>query len=209
MTHIRIADRLIGKFPFLDDPSFVVGSIAPDCGKINPDGVSYVPEKDVTHFGRYREGRDYQRLLSLINSDNYRFFLGYYAHILTDDLWITNILLPKKAQYLREFPDFYHFIMTQRANWFTLDKEYILMNPDDHAYGMLYKTERFDNVYLSFQSKDAFTEHIAKVKNHYDDFCVSEDIPKYLTAHELEGFISYAVPIVADKINQCRNIYSD
>ena len=48
IVHLRIADKLLERFPF-DEASFVVGSIAPDCGRQNPDGLTYTPSKAVSH----------------------------------------------------------------------------------------------------------------------------------------------------------------
>ena len=202
MTHIRIADELMKKYPRLYSKEFVIGSIAPDCGKINPDGVSYVPENDITHFGRYREGRDYGRLISLMNKDNARFFLGYYTHILTDDIWIANVLLPKKAVFLPEFEDFYHFIMAQRENWFILDREYIRDHPDNEAYRLFEETEEMENIYLDFQPSDALTGHIEKVKAQYASPIPEDYDKKYMSEDELSRFIEIALPQIYVKLGK-------
>ncbi|MBQ8497861.1 MAG: hypothetical protein IJ489_10475 [Clostridia bacterium] len=55
ITHTIIADLLFERYSDLDERSFCVGNIAPDCNIPNADWTSFVPSREVTHF---MDGKD-------------------------------------------------------------------------------------------------------------------------------------------------------
>ena len=93
ITHTIIADDLLRRLPALDARGFCIGSIAPDCNIENADWTAFTPPREVTHFMRgkskltadcegfwaeYVEGRRFA------SAEEYAFFCGYYAHLITD-----------------------------------------------------------------------------------------------------------------------------
>lgn len=50
VNHFRVADRLIDKLDNIDVAYFVVGTIAPDCGKLDKLHGIYKPYTGITHF---------------------------------------------------------------------------------------------------------------------------------------------------------------
>ncbi len=98
VTHLMIADAIMDAFPALNRRGFCVGSIAPDCNVENEDWTAFTPSREVTHwmsgerkqisdcnkfYETYLEGKGQQEE----QEEKYAFFLGYYAHLLSDVLF--------------------------------------------------------------------------------------------------------------------------
>ena len=43
ITHLRIADALLKDWDSMEKQSFLIGSVAPDSGKLNSDNYTYTP----------------------------------------------------------------------------------------------------------------------------------------------------------------------
>lgn len=91
-----IADNLLGRFPQMDNNGFCVGNIAPDCNVENEDWTAFTPPREVTHWmgGARKSEADCERFWEymiegrMFGSEEQRsFFLGYYAHLVTDALF--------------------------------------------------------------------------------------------------------------------------
>ena len=50
ITHMRVAARFMQMHQGLNNRDFLAGNIAPDGGVPNPDGITFTPDKAVTHF---------------------------------------------------------------------------------------------------------------------------------------------------------------
>ena len=100
LTHMILADRLLHRDLPLDARGFCIGSIAPDCNVENEDWTEFTPPRQVTHWmtgadksladheSFYRQhvvGRIYPSL------EERSFWLGYYAHLVTDARYQTFI----------------------------------------------------------------------------------------------------------------------
>lgn len=88
--HLVIANQIAEKLAITDKTSFLIGGIAPDA----------VAPKDLSHFytgevSDYSRSIDFQGLLhkysALIHTD---FVLGYYSHLIADDIWLKGFYLP-------------------------------------------------------------------------------------------------------------------
>lgn len=93
VTHLRVADEVIRKTPFLCRHEFFVGNIAPDCNIENEDWTRFTPSREVTHWmGNERKtAADCDRFLheyierkEKLDVKEEAFLLGYYAHLITD-----------------------------------------------------------------------------------------------------------------------------
>jgi hypothetical protein len=106
-VHLRIAQKFIDSFPFLDKKEFIAGSLAPDCGyKVSER--TFNPPPKVTHFSKtgMKNDCDYKEfankyLLRAKNNKEHSFYLGYYTHLLTDILWSFIIYVPTYDMYIR------------------------------------------------------------------------------------------------------------
>lgn len=90
IMHLVIANQMANEDFITDKKSFLLGGIAPDA----------VSPKELSHFF-VGEGSDYSRSIEY-NSffEKYRasnqkdYILGYYTHLIADDLWLKGFYLP-------------------------------------------------------------------------------------------------------------------
>ena len=95
MVHLRVAEQMLEVFPRLERQEFIVGNIAPDSGVPNEDWSVFTPDTNTSHFktdgeidipkflNKYMTGEKWAAYGEKAKS----FFLGYYVHLLTDELW--------------------------------------------------------------------------------------------------------------------------
>ncbi|TMU87622.1 hydrolase [Bacillus sp. BHET2] len=89
VMHSIIAYRLAQHFELEDRASFVMGGIAPDA--VNDKELTHYYYGDVQDFTR---GIDPERFLrSQTNPKLSPFILGYYTHLVADDLWLKGFYL--------------------------------------------------------------------------------------------------------------------
>lgn len=138
--HLRVAEKLLGALPELDETAFAFGNLAPDSGIPNADWSAFDPPKTVTHFLRRGEGeanihdltyyRGYLRDFPADGSAAYSFRLGYFFHLLTDNLWVRLVWHASKIEFaaqLAEQGD--SFIWELKRDWYDLDHLYLREHP--------------------------------------------------------------------------------
>lgn len=90
IMHLVIANRIAEQLAVKDKTSFLIGGIAPDA--VAPKDLSHFFTGDVTDYSR---SIDFQGLLhkynALIHTD---YVLGYYSHLIADDIWLKGFYLP-------------------------------------------------------------------------------------------------------------------
>lgn len=93
ISHMMIVDNLLKRGLNLDKIGFCVGNVAPDCNVENEDWTEFTPPRKVTHWmtGRSKLTADYEGFYdeyikdkTFTSKEKYAFFLGYYAHLITD-----------------------------------------------------------------------------------------------------------------------------
>lgn len=95
VTHLMIADGVLGIIPNIDRRGFCVGNIAPDCNVENMDWTAFTPPREVTHWmqGERKKATDcdifcekyiLNRKEKNKSTEEYGFLLGYYAHLIAD-----------------------------------------------------------------------------------------------------------------------------
>lgn len=103
VTHLMIADRILKFLPHLDARGFCVGSIAPDCNQENADWTDFTPPREVTHWmnGKTKDEDDCERFCDIYflsrkneieTDEEYAFLLGYYAHLITDAMYMQFLM---------------------------------------------------------------------------------------------------------------------
>jgi hypothetical protein len=141
IVHLRIAEALLETFPELHPVSFSIGSIAPDSGFPDEKWENFTPPPEVTHFinpaSPYRDSKDlqfYRQFLSPLRGDPdtglISFRIGYFFHLITDNLWSRMIGRPTKQQYKAEFAADKDFIWEVKKDWYGLDFIYVRDHPD-------------------------------------------------------------------------------
>lgn len=134
IMHLRVAERLLSFIPEGDESLFYTGCIAPDSGVPAKDGDTYTPPKQITHwqndlhqsrmedfYDRYAAGSQFPRRA---------FYLGYYVHLATDELWKKLVYYPDKARLEGEgcAPDQISAVL--RGDWHHADAYFLNGRPD-------------------------------------------------------------------------------
>lgn len=184
ISHFRVAERLLDRLPGLGLPDigaqqFVIGNVAPDSGRPNHDWTSFDPPKSVTHFlrpgedeGRIRDLAFYREFVQPLGRGDpeYSFMLGYFTHLVTDNLWM-------------------HFIggSTQEtfAPEFALDRAATWERVKDDWYGL-------DHKYLRDHPGNVFARSVAHAANPPSPFAFLPTDALAYRLDDLRGF--YAVP---------------
>jgi len=203
MVHLRVADTLLSSIPGLCPTEFVVGNIAPDSGVPNEDWSFFTPSKDISHFKTDRRNYDdlafsekyfTPELQESYDARTYSFFLGYLVHLLTDSLWISNILLPSKLKFADELSaDKQGFYQRMKDDWYDLDYKFLRDHPSFRAFHIYQSAAGFRNAYMDEFSADAFDNRRQYIVEFYIQGKENLDRPyPYLTEAEMDAFTQQA-----------------
>lgn len=88
--HLIISNQIANKVSVTDKKSFLLGGIAPDA--VSPKDLSHFYVGDVNNYSRSIE---YNRFIDKYSSYKQTdYILGYYTHLIADDLWLKGFYLP-------------------------------------------------------------------------------------------------------------------
>ena len=205
--HLRIAEELLNKEYLLDETSFLVGNIGPDCGVPNEDWSKFDPPGEVSHWKNADGDIDTEKFYSTYLDKNIEdekeksFLLGYYVHLLTD-IEFSKFLKNKKNTDRNYKPllNDRKFIWTIKKDWYDLDHLYFRENPT----GLFYKT--FQHVkdfpdYMSYYPKGAVTRQVKYITEFYKN--PPENLDReyiYLTMKEMDEFVADTVNAVEEEL---------
>ena len=230
MIHFRIAEALLDAKALGDIPdgdiltAFIVGNIAPDSGVPSPDGRGYVPCKDTSHFMRVFDsapgglrdrcdanGYAEEWLIPALERHDLvaaAFHLGYISHLVTDNAWLTSIVLPAKERFAHlrleggvETPEavarFYAFL---KKDWYDMDFLFVKHHPDLSAYKIFLDSPYFENRFLPFFPEDAFEIKRREIERFYRRGTVEvEERETYMAEGEADEFVSNARAEIFEK----------
>ncbi len=151
ISHLRIAEQLLTIIPQLDETAFIYGNLAPDSGLPNADWTAFDPPKEVTHFlkpgedeGRIKDLEFYREYLADLATDDqhqYSFVLGYFMHLLCDNLWSRWIVSASKRDYAQLLAERgYEAWGILKDDWYGLDVIYVREHPDCSFWRVLMRT---------------------------------------------------------------------
>jgi hypothetical protein len=90
VMHYIISNQIAERLSINDKVSFILGGISPDA----------VAPKDLSHFftgevSDYTRSIDYEGFLEKYDTSKHTsFILGYYTHLIADDIWLKGFYLP-------------------------------------------------------------------------------------------------------------------
>jgi len=224
-SHFRIAENISKKYTKLNRKFFAIGNIAPDCGLPNNDWSAFTPPKDISHFtvGGVSDFLGMQTdkfVLSdvkfysqhikdseIISSQGDRsFLLGYFTHLITDNLWNYYIMKPLKEKYLRELQNQPNFIWTVKRDWYDLDKIYITEKKDSLFWTDFLEAEYKEDL-LDFLPKEGIQRQLEFIKNFYqiskeDYLRISKKEFVYLEKKEMDSFIQNSTDVILKVLSQ-------
>ena len=177
IVHLRIAENLLERISALDESLFAVGNIAPDSGIPDERWENFTPPSEVTHFQAngdvHRNCRDldfYRRYLGPISLQSkpreFSFLLGYFFHLITDNLWSIRIGRPTSARFEAQFAADKNFIWEVKKDWYGLDFIYLRDHPESLFWRVFLHAD-YDCVDLDFLPAEAIRQRITYIKQYY------------------------------------------
>lgn len=145
MVHLRIAEQLLEQIDGLDACQFAIGNVAPDSGVVDENG-RFHPPKEISHYTHYTEPRcmylhrdacfyeDYLRDIEPTDKNRFSFLLGYLFHIVTDNLWITDIWRPTKNKFFGGQSPTDAYVREVKGDWVGQDFLYLQQHPESLFY---------------------------------------------------------------------------
>ena len=217
ILHLRVADRLLDALPSLDAAAFVMGNIAPDSGHAVDFG-RYDPPKSVTHYAR-KTGGETQYDTAIFLSEHLRpeqarayaprslaFYLGYYAHLLTDTAWLRLILSDEEARRARASrPEWKAYIRAAKRDWYDTDFLYLQSHPAFRAFGIFAGAAGFENDLMDAFASDAFEVKRREILAFYREppDGLRREYP-YFTPAQADAFVEEAVCQILPRLQEIR-----
>jgi len=178
IVHLRVAKNLLGKICGLNTEPFLIGNLGPDLNIQAEDWESFIPPGDVTHFRTTSDNKFwssdmefYKKYLSHLefpgkDPQRFSFLLGYFFHLLTDNLWHLKVGSPTETRYAEQFAADPDFIWEVKRDWYGLDFTYLRDHPDADFWLPFIDSE-YNQDYLDFFPPEAIQEKLAYIKSFY------------------------------------------
>lgn len=212
IAHLRIAENLLEHIPGLDPSALAVGSIAPDSGVPDEKWEHYTPPPKVSHFETHPFSRQEafeppacpwrladlefcrQYLATPANGARFSFLLGYFCHLVTDNLWEVEIGRPTIRRFAAEFAADPGFIHAVKGDWYGLDFVYLRDHPEA-LYWRVFLQCAYEEAYtLDFMPDEAVQQRIAYIQTWYQE--QSDEVRAlygrpyiYLSQTEMDRFV--------------------
>jgi hypothetical protein len=175
--HLRLAENLLARIGGLDAGQFALGNVAPDSGIPDKKHERFDPPVTVTHFQkpdsdlhecadlifrrRYLAGLDPERDML-----RFSFRLGYFFHLITDNLWALKIGRPTQTRFSEHFTADPKFIWTVKDDWYGLDFLYVRSHPECLFWRTFLGAEPVA-CDLDFLPIEAVNQQLAYMKEYY------------------------------------------
>ncbi|MHA2181168.1 MAG: zinc dependent phospholipase C family protein [Promethearchaeota archaeon] len=223
-AHFRIAENILKEYHTLNKGFFSIGNIAPDGGIPNENWTIFTPPKEVSHFTISNDSflevklnkfilndiKFFSRYLIDINLDSLKrdqsFLLGYFIHLITDNLWNYYIMKPLKEIHLKEFQQDKNFIWKVKSDWYDLDKIYLTENKDSIFWTAFLKAE-YDEDLLDFLPREGILQQMKTIKKFYqisesEYLRISKKEFVYLKKDDMDRFIQDSTKVILDILRQ-------
>jgi len=178
IVHLRLAERLLDYIKGLDGEYFAIGNIAPDSGIPDRDWEHFDPPAEILHFQSAEDNawqiadlEFYRRYLmpiqrELLDAQRFSFMLGYFFHLVTDNLWSEQVGKPTMERFAEQFKADPKFIWEVKRDWYGLDFEHVRQNPDS-IFWTVFLNCQFNQDFLDFLPKQALQIRIDYIKQFY------------------------------------------
>ena len=209
IIHLRIAENLLNEIDGLDVEAFAIGNIAPDSGLPRPDGQGFDPPKQQSHYQKAEPYGEYylcgdalfynaflKDVASVPSDPTYSFLLGYWFHLITDNLWIFDVWRPIKRDYFDDqFPSA-AAIDDIKEDWHKHDLHYARTHPDSlywrHFLQCHYRHDLFNHMpKVGIQATSARIKRIYREENEATRVLLASP-DRYLTTEQTDKFVKDA-----------------
>ena len=206
IAHLRIAENLLERILGLDPGQFAIGNIAPDSGIPDENWEKFDPPPQVTHFKRsnsvHKDIADldfYRGYLADVPPDDvprFSFRLGYFFHLITDNLWTIQVGKPTSERWAERFAADKKFIWEVKEDWYGLDQIYVREHPDCLFWRVFLDSEPA-SAELDFLPSQALPHQLKHIKSFYqrDDDEIKTMMARpmiYLPKVEMDRFVADA-----------------
>ena len=203
IAHLRIAENLLERIPGLDPGQFAIGNVAPDSGIPDEKWEKFNPPPEVTHFKRSKSihkdiadldfYREYLAGVSPKDVGCFSFRLGYFFHLITDNLWTIQVGKPTSERFAEQFAADKKFIWEVKKDWYGLDHIYVREHPDC-LYWRIFLNSETASTDLDFLPPQALPRQLRHIKSYYqlndDEIQDMMTRPKlYLRKDEMDHFV--------------------
>ena len=202
IVHLRVAEKLLATWTELDPAQFAVGNIAPDAGIPDEKWEKFTPPTEVTHFkgqgegGRLGDTVFYERYLAGGAGDDplrRAFLLGYFCHLVTDNLWSIEIGEPTQQRWAAQFAQDPTFIWEVKDDWYGLDFRYVRAHPES-VFWKVFLACSYRADYLDFLPAEAVRQRVEYIRAFYqrDDEAIQAMLSRpyiYLSEREMDAFV--------------------
>lgn len=214
MIHLRVAQGIYRQLGLKHIDEFIMGNIAPDSGIPTADGTGYQPDAEVSHFRtidlngikdvheeRFEERFFNEGLRKSYDGKTYAFYFGYLTHLLTDKLWVGEIVYGAKTRFSALFDkDRDAFWRQIKRDWYDMDFMYLKKTPDFEAFQIYESMEVFPNKYVDFFAEDAFEKRRQFITGFYrDGVSRVKERETYLSMEELDTFVASATKRILEQ----------
>jgi hypothetical protein len=207
IAHLRLAENLLETIDGLEAASFALGNIAPDSGIPDEKWENFTPPKEVSHFivpaeddaWRIVDLEFYRRYLLPVSWPGRKasLLMGYFFHLVTDNLWSRWVARPTVERFKAEFEADGRFIWEVKRDWYGLDFVYLHEHPDSLFYKVFLSCECDDDYGLDFMPVEGLRRQLDHIKTFYQDRekmdrALNERPDIYLTKPEMDRFVEDA-----------------
>ena len=177
IVHLRIAEHLLDVIPGLQEDAFTLGNVAPDSGIPDENWEHFDPPPKVTHF--QPEDNSLYRCADLeffrhyvlphdnqLSKKDFSIRLGYFFHLVTDNLWYLRIGKPAWDRWRTQFSTDADFWDEIKSDWYGLDHIYVRNHPESLFWRVLVNCA-YHGDGLPFLPPQAIQHQLAHIQNYY------------------------------------------
>ncbi len=206
IIHLRIADALSDRLD-VETSHFLAGNIAPDCG-VDTGNRVFDPPSEITHFTRAdKDACEYLRFWEEFGRDETdksrrSFYLGYFAHLMTDVLWVKWINNPTKKKFSTLYQsDKDAYYRRVKGDWYGQDFHFLQTHPDFRSYRLFRQLMDYENDFLPFYGPEHMKTRFRIISQFYGDGGTpSHRRFIYLTTEQADRFVRRAADVIYKEI---------
>ncbi len=177
IVHLRIAEHMLGVISGLQEDAFTLGNVAPDSGIPDENWEHFDPPPKVTHFqpednSLFRcADLDFFRAYlspntSLLGKEDFSIRLGYFFHLVTDNLWYLRVGKPAWERWRAQFSTDAKFWDEIKSDWYGLDHIYVRNHPESLFWRVFVKCA-YQEDSLPFLPPQAVQHQLTHIQNYY------------------------------------------
>lgn len=203
--HFRIADEILKHLHQIDREYFIIGNIAPDCGKRVENG--YDPPTEVTHLTKIWNKSDCNCEFIFENCikdetefKKKSFFAGYYTHLLTDRLYSRLISMPIEEEFgkYREHPGFSKLV---KREWYDADFKFFAENKSP-AFEDFKRYRAFKEAYPSIYKHGEIGKQMKYIVRFYKNKKPENVEFIYTNKQDFDNFVAKASEIILEEMHK-------